>query len=182
MAALMLTALVAGAGCTGAKAFNPLSKGFDPLSHGPHLGSFLGVSFGDLSPDVSARFPKAVPETSPFGAETLRLSNVRSDGVVYKTVLFEFLWHGGGMQLVMAKFDPVYAAPALGDLTRRIGPPTLSKETSPGSTPDKQWRLPDGTSISFNASLGRLVIVGPAGKILSDDIKMREEKGEEFAS
>jgi hypothetical protein len=179
---LLLTMLAALPGCTASRALNPLARGFDPLSLGPHLGSFMGVSFGDLSTDVGARYPQAVPETSPYGAETLRLGDVKSGSVVYKTVLFEFLWHGGGMQLVMVKFDPIYASPILDDLTRRIGPPALSQSAGARTAPEAQWRLTDGTSISFNSSLGRLVIVGPSGKILADDIRMREEKGEEFAS
>jgi hypothetical protein len=156
--------------------------GFDPLSSGPHLGSFLGVTFGEPSSDVTARYPEAVAESSPFGADTLRLSDVKSGGVVYKTVLFEFLWHGGGMQLVMVKFDPVYAAPILSDLTGRIGPPAPAASTDSRLAPEVQWRLADGTSISLNRSQGRLIIVGPSGKILTDDVRMREEKGEEFAS
>jgi len=168
-------------GCASSAGFNPLAGNFDPLSSGPQLGSFIGVNFGDPSPEVIARYPQALPETSPFGAEALRLKNVKSGTVVYKTVLFEFLWHGGGMQLAMAKFDPKYAAPVFKDLTQRIGPPTLSKAAD-ARTPRAQWSLADGTSISFNGTLGRLVIVGPNGKLLSDDIRMREEKGEEFAS
>lgn len=175
----MLSALP---GCTASKTFTSLSRGLDPLSPGPHLGSFMGVSFGDLSTDIGARYPQAVPETSPYGAETLRLSDVKSGAVTYRTVLFEFLWHGGGMQLVMVKFDPVYAAPILDDLTRSIGQPAPQEPAGARAAPDAQWRLADGTSISFNSSLGRLVMVGPSGKILADDIRMREEKGEEFAS
>lgn len=140
----------------------------------------MGVSFGDQSSDVVARYPQAVPETSPFGAETLRLNDVKSAAVVYKTVLFEFLWHGGGMQLVMVKFDPVYASPILKDLTRVAGAPAMPSSAGVRAAPQAQWSLANGTSVSFSP-LGRLVIVGPSGKILSDDIRMREEKGEEFA-
>jgi hypothetical protein len=168
-------------GCATSGGFNPLAGGFNPLSSGPQLGSFIGVSFGDPSSDVIARYPQAMPETSPFGAAALRLKDVKSGAVVYKTVLFEFLWHGGGMQLVMAKFEPKYAVPIFNELTQRIGAPTLSKSAD-ARTPRAQWSLTDGTSVSFNGTLGRLVIVGPNGKILSDDIRMREERGEEFAS
>ena len=159
-----------------------IPTGFDPLSRGPHLGSFMGVSFGDQLSDVAARFPQAVPETSPFGAETLRLSDVRSGNVTYKTVVFEFLWHGGGMQLVMARFAPSYGTGIAADFTQRLGTPGLSESTGPHHGVEAQWHLPDGTNISLNTAIGRLVIVGPSGKILSDDIRMREEKGEEFAS
>ena len=159
-----------------------LPKGLDPLPRGPHLGSFMGVSFGDQSTDVAARFPQAVPETSPFGAETLRLSDVKSGSVTYKTVVFEFLWHGGGMQLVMVRFAPSYGTAIAGDLTQRLGTPRLTESAGPHPTPEAQWHLADGTNISLNSSMGRLVIVGPSGKILTDDIRMREEKGEEFAS
>ncbi|HTW88970.1 MAG TPA: hypothetical protein VMD75_13290 [Candidatus Binataceae bacterium] len=178
----MLTLLAALPGCNTSEPLTSLSKGLDPLSSGHNLGPFMGVNFGDLSTDVSARYPQAVAETSPYGAETLRLSDVKSGAVIYKTVLFEFLWHGGGMQLVMVKFEPVYAAAILDDLTHRIGPPALPESMGTSATPEAQWRLADGTSISFNSSLGRLVIVGPSGKILADDIRMREQKGEEFAS
>lgn len=179
---LLLTILAALPGCTVSQPLTSLSRGLDPLSGEHNLGPFIGVNFGDLSTDVSARYPQAVPETSPYGAETLRLSDVKSGAVTYKTVLFEFLWRGGGMQLVMAKFEPAYAPAILADLTRRIGPPALPESTGNPTASEALWRLADGTSISFNSSRGRLVMVGPSGKILADDIRMREEKGEEFAS
>jgi len=148
----------------------------------PHLGSFLGVHFGDELPDVAAHYPQAVPETSPYGAETLRMSDVKSEGVVYRTVVFEFLWHDGGMQVAMARFDPVYGKTIFSNLSGRIGPPSLTQSAGVRPTPEAQWRLPDGTSVRLNSAVGRLVIIGPSGKILTDDIRMREEKGEEFTS
>jgi hypothetical protein len=172
---LLVAILVAVGGCS-------IPKGFDPLSSGPHLGSFIGVHFGDELPDVAAHYPQAVPETSPFGAETLRLSDVKADDVVYRTVVFEFLWHGGGMQVVMARFDPTYGKAIFSNLSTRIGPPSLAGTKGSRPLAEAQWRLPDGTSVSLNNTVGRLVIVWPSGKILTDDIRMREEKGEEFAS
>jgi hypothetical protein len=172
---VLFVAMLVASGCS-------IPGGFDPLSRGPHLDSFMGVHFGDDLPDVAAHYPQAVPETSPFGVESLRLSDVKSEGVTYRTVIFEFVWHGGGMQLVMAKFDPIYGKAIFSNLSERIGAPSLPPTAGARPMAEAQWRLPDGTRVSLNSTVGRLVIVGPSGKILTDDIRMREEKGEEFAS
>jgi hypothetical protein len=143
---------------------------------GPHMGSFLGVSFGDLRSDVMMKFPTARPETSPYGAETIRLTNVRTSSVMYRYVLFEFLWRGGGMQLVIAGFEPIYANALLGDLQAQLGGPNQVAAAASDRRAELRWLLDNGTQVTFDRAEGVLVIVGPRGKVLEDDVAARRAR------
>jgi hypothetical protein len=144
---------------------------------GPDMNSFLGVNFGDEFTDVQKLYPQALPETSPYGAATLRMDNVSRGGVVYDVVLFEFLWRGGGMELAIARFKPASARAIREKFQGILGPPIM-RVAVPSSQLDQAqlaWTLYNGGRVEFDGKLGQLVIIGPRGKLLEDDVKAREK-------
>jgi hypothetical protein len=147
-----------------------------PFGAGPGMNSFLGVHFGEQKSDVMGKFPNATEQTSPYGADTIRLNNVNAGAVVYDYVLFEFLWRGGGMQLVMASFKPFYAKTVRHDLEAHLG----SGQALTADRSDQHvrlfWHLSDGVQVIFNGADHILVIIGPRGKVLEQDIKAWQER------
>jgi len=139
----------------------------------PQLNSFMGVNFGDQKNDVMTMYPAAREETSPYGAESVRLTKVHSSVAEYNYVLFEFLWRGGGMQLVMAGFGPASANAIRDNLQAHLGAPKQLAVASSYRQSELRWLLDDGTDVTFNAREGLLVIVGPRGKVLEGDVNAR---------
>jgi hypothetical protein len=131
----------------------------------PGIGSFNGVSFGDGFRESQLRFPAAAVETSPYGAQSLRLNNVDNDGIGYRTVIYEFA-DKSGMQLVIAKFDPSRTDAVRHWIIDRVASvtPAHPAQASGVST----WTTLDGEIVIL------LTIIGPKGLRLRPDIKLRE--------
>lgn len=138
------------------------------------IDSFAGVDFGDSYHDVQVRYPSGEPQTSPFGAQAYRLAHVEYDGVPFQSVIYEFV-HGSGMQLVMARFAGRHSAVLYRSLRKQLGPPEMASASSNPADKSSGWRLDDGTMISFDGHDGWLVILGPKGDVLRQDIKLTQE-------
>ncbi|MGH7934667.1 MAG: hypothetical protein ACREQN_16110 [Candidatus Binataceae bacterium] len=138
--------------------------------------SFHGVSFGDSYYDVRTRFPGAQPQTSPYGAEALLLSNIGDAGVHYDSVVYEFTYRGG-MQLVMARFSASSTATLYNELLQAFGRPGEGGATAsmPPCKSHLQWQFRGGETVSFNGPERRLILLGPGGKPLKQDVELREQ-------
>ena len=139
----------------------------------PGIESFHGVSFGETFYDVQMRYPAAAPETSPYGAQALRLSGVENDGIRYEAVIYEFAYKTG-MQLVMASFNPTQAGAIHHWIAEEIVPPSLSGGSGAASSGISTWTTLNGETVILNAQSHWLAILGPKGQPLRPDIKLRE--------
>lgn len=138
----------------------------------PGIASFDGVEFGDTFVDAELRYPAAAVETSPYGAQSLRLDRVNNDGIIYQTIIYEFAYHDG-MQLIMAEFAPSRTRAVHHWIVERIGPPSRSgaNAQSSGIT---VWSTLEGETVILNADSHWLAIIGPKGERLRPDIKRWE--------
>lgn len=147
-----------------------------PFSGGPRLGSFLDVRLGDSLYQVQMLQPRGNIETSPYGADSYSLRGVDAGGVHYEFATFEFT-SAHGMQLVFARFSPESAGIVFGRLRENLGPPSSGGESADSSpeTIEAVWRTSDDTVVRFVGPRRYLIIVGPYGKSLEPDIKLRSE-------
>lgn len=154
-------------GCTVVRRVNPFVRPAD---------SVLGIRFGQSLPDVEAQLADGQAETSPYGANCWRVHNANDDGIKYQSVIFEFTQHHG-MQLVVAWFPKSSSKEVFERLRENLGTP--SKSSAPGKWPTRDliaaWRLHDGAVVRFDGPARRLALVGPFGKGLIRDIKLRQE-------
>ena len=142
----------------------------------PGLSSFHDVAFGDSFRDTELRFPAAAVETSPYGAQSLRLDDIDNEGVRYQTVIYEFAYKAG-MQLVMARFDPALTRAVRRWVVEQIGPPSRSSGSGGETSGISTWTTLEGQTVILNADSNWLAIIGPAGQELRPDIEMRELNG-----
>jgi hypothetical protein len=154
-------------GCAVVRRVNPFARSFGPV---------LGVRFSQSLREVEAQLPNGQPETSPYGADCWRVRNVSDDGIKYQSVIFEFT-HRHGMQLAIAWFPKASSREVLERLHGTLGKP--SESSAPGKWAARDliasWRLGDGAAVSFDGPARRLALVGPFGKGLIRDIKLRQE-------
>jgi hypothetical protein len=130
----------------------------------------VGVGFGDYYRDAELACPQAAPETSPYGAQSLRLDNAENDGIRYRTIILEFRYNAG-MQLVMAGFDPAQTLAVRNWIEEQTGSASGSDSSSPGIT---TWKTVDGKTVILDNDSHWLAIVGPQGAGLRPDIKLVE--------
>ncbi|MFZ0890250.1 MAG: hypothetical protein WA005_17560 [Candidatus Binataceae bacterium] len=147
-----------------------------PFSGPRRFGSFLDVRFGDSLLQVQMLHPRGNIETSPYGADDYTLKSVDAEGVHYEFASFEFS-SGHGMQLVFARFSPESAGTVFERLRDNLGAPSTGGEPADSSpqTTDAAWRTSDETVVRFVGPRRYLIIVGPYGKSLEPDIKLRSE-------
>ncbi|MGH7949055.1 MAG: hypothetical protein ACREQF_07525 [Candidatus Binataceae bacterium] len=146
------------------------------LLPGPNLTSFIGVRFGESMVRVQLRYRGGEIETSPNGADAYRLRGVTVGSIKYEMVLFEFSSEAG-MQLAFAKFAPASSDEVLAHLKLTFGEPDIVRQ---GQAPGSQnlevvWELPRGERISFNGMQRVVVLLGPGGAGLRQDIRPRLE-------
>ena len=149
-----------------------------PLSGERRFGSFLDVRFGDSLSQVQMLRPRGSVETSPYGADAYTLKAVDAEGVHYEFATFEFTSQQG-MQLVFARFSPMSADTIFQRLRDNLGQPTTGAAPADSSPQTAQavWRTQDGATVRFVGAQRYLIIVGPYGKSLEPDIKLRSEAG-----
>ncbi|HUY27906.1 MAG TPA: hypothetical protein VMV27_10845 [Candidatus Binataceae bacterium] len=177
MAAIIALAAATLAGCAGANSPYDLATWFGFGK--PNLTSFLGVRFGASLDRVREELPDGDFETSPYGADAWRVSNVESGGVIYRSVVFEFT-SNLGMQMAIAQFAPGAAATVLGQLKRALGEPAaLRSGGGAASDPDTlmaSWELPHNERVTFNGPDQQVEMLGPAGSPLRHDAVLRRAR------
>jgi hypothetical protein len=139
----------------------------------PGIESFHGVSFGDTFYDVQVRYPGGSPETSPYGAQALRLNGIEEDGIHFESVIYEFAYRAG-MQLVMASFDSSQTRAIHHWIVQEIGPPSRSGGPRAESSEMSTWTTLNGETVILDPQSHWLVILGPKGGPLRPDIRLRE--------
>jgi len=147
-----------------------------PFGGARRFGSFLDVRFGDSLFRVQMLHPGGNIETSPYGADAYTLKDVDAQGVHYEFATFEFS-SAHGMQLVFARFSPESADTVFKRLSDNLGAPSTGGEPADSSpdTIDAAWGTSDETMVRFVGPRRYLIIVGPYGKSLEPDIKLRSE-------
>jgi hypothetical protein len=144
----------------------------------PSLTSFLDIHFGAQLVEVQERYPMGAVETSPYGAEAYRIERLRSEQLHYDTVIYEFTVHTG-MQLAIATFAPDSTGGVFDELSKALGAPTAQKQLGASGTDgvEATWELPHGERVTFDGPNRRIVMLGPAGSPLKQDIAIRESNG-----
>lgn len=147
-----------------------------PFGNQPQVASFLGVRFGESLLDVQRRYPAGIAQTSPGGAPAYEIENASAGAIKYESVTYEFT-AGGGMQLVLARFNPTWAADVYRQLEQSMGKPSKSNGVAADDASKLQasWQVPAGESVTFSGPAHSIVILGPSGESLQDDIRLRYE-------
>ena len=143
-----------------------------PSSRGP--SSFLGVKFGNSLMDAEKLYPLGSAETSPYGSEAYRLTDVVAGAASYQWVIYEFT-PGHGMQMAMARFNPDSSDEIFEELHKTFGNPGLSNGASSAGASIDTWLMANGTSVKFDGPHRQLVMVGAHGKSLEPDVALREQ-------
>lgn len=143
-----------------------------PSSRG--ASSFLDVEFGNSLQDVERLHPLGSVETSPYGSEAYRLTDVVAGVASYRWVIYEFA-PGHGMQMVVARFDPDSGDQIFEELHKTFGNPDLSNGASSADASIDTWLTAGEASVKFDGPHHQLVMVGAHGKSLEADVALREQ-------
>lgn len=138
------------------------------------LKSFLGIDFGASVKDTRAFYPKGLTEASPLGYPAYHITDVSSESIQYRDVIYEF---DGlkGMQVVFAHFAPSSTDAVLERLRRLLGEPTQHTLTLDQRMEEAMWLTPSGEEIHFYRTHHLLTVVGPDGAKLRKDVELRLE-------
>ncbi len=138
------------------------------------LKSFLGISFGTSLKDARAYYPKGLTEASPLGYPAYHISDVSSESIQYRDVIYEF--DGiNGMQVVFAHFAPASTDAVLERLRRMLGEPTQHTLTADQKMEEALWLTPSGEEVHFYRTHHLLSVIGPEGARLKKDVELRLE-------
>ena len=146
-----------------------------PSSRGP--SSFLGVKFGNSLIDAEKLHPLGSADTSPYGSEACRLTDVVAGAASYQWVIYEFT-AGHGMQMVVARFNPDSSHQTFEELHKTFGNPELSNGASSADASIDTWLMANGASVKLDGPHRQLVVVGTYGKSLEVDVALREAAAE----
>jgi len=143
-----------------------------PSSRGP--SSFLDVRFGNSLVEAQRLHPLGSVETSPYGSEAYRLTDVVAGAASYQWVIYEFT-PGYGMQMAVARFNLDSSDQIFEELHKTFGNPELSNGASSADASIDTWLMANGTSVKFDGPHRQLVLVGAHGKALEADVALREQ-------
>ncbi|HYB91445.1 MAG TPA: hypothetical protein VEC38_10400 [Candidatus Binataceae bacterium] len=140
----------------------------------PELTSFLGVRFGESLARVEREHPGGAIDTSPYGADLYRIENVQADSAGYESVDYEFT-KNLGMQAAIATFSHTASGDVLRSMEAALGAPGVLRPRSAAGpdTLEASWEMPHGAKAMFLGPARKVVMLGPAGSSLRNDIALQ---------
>ncbi len=134
--------------------------------------SFLEVKFGDPLSEAQRLHPLGSSETSPYGWDSYRVIDIAAGAARYQWVIYEFT-PDHGMQLVVARFTPDSRDQILQELHKTLGSPNRPDDSGSAEASSATWATANGATIRFDWPGRQLVLVGPHGLSLEEDVTLR---------